>query len=70
MLKEIAKSEAMIIKNITPLPLFSFVHRKDGDIDFVNTFLKEMSDCVSSRHFYLEFEDFLTLENVTCCDNG
>lgn len=44
MLKEIARSEAMIIKNTAPLPPFCFVHRKDGDVDFVNTFLKEMSD--------------------------
>ena len=58
MLKEIARSEAMIIKNTAPSPPFCFVHRKDGDVDFVNTFLKEMSDSVSFDTYFVNFDDF------------
>ena len=63
MLKEIARNEATVIKNMTPLPPFCFVHRKDGDIDFVNTFLKEMSDCVSNMNHPKDLKD-LTANNL------
>ena len=46
MLKEIAQSEAIVLKQQEPSPPYCFIHRKDGDSDFVNTFLKEMSESV------------------------
>ena len=46
MLKEIAQSEAMVLEQEEPAPQYCFIHRKDGDSDFVNTFLKEMSESV------------------------
>ena len=42
MLKEIAVTQAVKLKEQCPSPQQCFLHRKDGDIDFINTFLKEM----------------------------
>ena len=40
------KCEAVVLKQKEPVPQYCFIHRKDGDSDFVNTFLKEMSESV------------------------
>lgn len=42
--KEVAKYEATAIKDAQPPQKFSFIHRKDGDMDYINTFLTEIGD--------------------------
>ena len=44
--KEVAKYEATAIKDAQPPQKFSFIHRKDGDMDYINTFLTEIGDKV------------------------
>jgi len=44
MLKEIATAEALKLKSLSPVPKYCFIHRKDGDVDFINTFLKEIDN--------------------------
>ena len=44
--KEVAKYEASAIKDAQPLQSFCFIHRKDGDMDYINTFLTEIGDKV------------------------
>ena len=44
--KEVAKYEASAIKDAQPPKSFCFIHRKDGDMDFINTFLTEIGDKV------------------------
>ena len=45
--KEVAKYEATAIKDAQPPQKFSFIHRKDGDMDYINTFLTEIGEKVS-----------------------
>ena len=44
MLKELAVTEVKTFKELSPLPKYYFNHRKDGDIDYINTVLKEIGD--------------------------
>jgi len=44
LLKELAIEEANKIKQSSPKPLYCVVHKKDGDSDFISTFLKELDD--------------------------
>ena len=46
LLKEIALHEATKIKTAAPKPSYCYLHRKDGDSDFISTFLKELNDNV------------------------
>ena len=48
LLKEIAQHEALKIKTSDPKPAYCYIYRKDGDTDFISTFLKELNDNV--RH--------------------
>ena len=57
MLKEIAQAEASKLKSLSPVPKHCFIHRKDGDVDYINTFLKEIDNAVSSEimsHFIMK----------------
>ena len=48
--KEVAKHEAAALSNAQPPLSFCFIHRKDGDMDYVNTFLTELGDKVYQHH--------------------
>ena len=48
--KEVAKHEAAAVRNAQPPLSFCFIHRKDGDMDYVNTFLTELGDKVYQHH--------------------
>lgn len=41
-LKELALSDAQKLKNSQPLPKYFCLHRKDAEIDFMNTFIREL----------------------------
>ena len=60
MLKEIAMTEAAKLKDQNPK--FCFIHRKDGDIDFINTFLKEMETIQVNIIFILVLKHQSTLD--------
>jgi len=44
LLKELAAHEANKIKTISPKPLYCVVHRKEGDSDFINSFINHLND--------------------------
>jgi len=44
LLKEIAINEANRIKLLDPKPKFCVIHKKEGDSDFISSFLKELDD--------------------------
>ena len=46
LLKEIANHEALKIKSQSPRPPYCYLYRKDGDSDFISTFLKDLGDSV------------------------
>ena len=53
--KEVAKYEASAIKDAHPQQGFCFIHRKDGDMDYINTFLTEIGDKVIMLLYILIF---------------
>ena len=53
LLKEIASFEVQKFKDISPKPLYCIVHRREGDSDFISTFLKELDDNASIFIFYI-----------------
>ena len=49
LLKEVAQHEALKIKTSSPKQPYCYIYRRDGDPDFISTFLKELNDNVSMR---------------------
>ena len=47
LLKEVAVHEACEVKKIEPKPSHHVVYKRDGDTEYINTFLKELDDNVS-----------------------
>ena len=47
LLKEVAQHEALKIKTSSPKQPYCYIYRRDGDPDFISTFLKELNDNVS-----------------------
>ncbi|XP_025830493.1 alanyl-tRNA editing protein Aarsd1-B-like [Agrilus planipennis] len=63
-LKELAIAEAQKLKNSVPHPKFFIHYKKEADVDYINTFLREINDTETVTFLFLAVGDEKTTGNI------